>query len=84
MIVKVDITTCPLSPEQKPHVLCSFYFDGTTVVCTNELFLKLARAMGAIGADGKTYFPADGMAFMNALPVLYKGPHLRATQPVEM
>lgn len=81
MTVRVDIVHGSKTRASEAIVLCSFFFDGTTVTCTNETFLKLARTMGVIGTDGKTCFPSDGMTFMEALPKLYRGPHLKATEP---
>lgn len=79
MTIKVDIFH---GGTDRPVVLCTFRFDGHKVTCTNETFLKLAGTLGARGADGHTYFPRDGMPFMQALPILYQGPHLRAAAPV--
>ena len=84
MKLKVDILHgMQTTRDGKPLVLCSFVFDGANITCTNDTFLKLARSMGVIGADGKTYFPKDGADFLHALPNLYKGPHLTATEPRE-
>lgn len=84
MNVKVDIVHGSLHEAGKAVVLCTFFFDGQTVSCTSETFLKLARSIGAIGNDGATYFPKDGMPFMRALANLYHGPHLVATAPIEI
>lgn len=83
MDMKVDIVHGDRLVAGAPLVLCTFRFDGQRVTCSNETFLKLAGSMGAIGADGRTYYPRDGMAFMRALPILYRGPHLRALDPVQ-
>jgi hypothetical protein len=84
MNFRVDIVHGLIGESDKPVVLCSFFFDGEKVTCTNETFLKLARTMGVIGADGRTYFPEHGMDFLRALPILYSGPHLKATDPVQV
>ncbi len=84
MKFKVEIMHGSLSAAGKPVVLCTFFFDGETVTCTNEMFLRLATLMGVIGEDGKTYFPKDGLPFLRALPNIYHGPHLVATKPVEI
>lgn len=83
MRMRVDIVHGGTAEAEKPLVLCSFFFDGRQVTCTNDTFLKLANAMGVVGADGRTYFPRHGQAFLNALPFLYRGPHLRALPPVD-
>lgn len=68
--------------DGRPLVLCSFFCAGGVVTCTNDTFLKLAATMGVFGADGRTYFPKDGEAFLRALPNLYHGPHLVASEPI--
>lgn len=83
MKLRVDITHgLQRGRDGRPLVLCSFFCAGDQVSCTNATFLKLARSMGVIGADGRTYFPSDGEAFLRALPNLYHGPHLIASEPI--
>jgi len=58
--------------------------DSGVVQIDNEQFADLWRKKGIVGrADHGRLYPKDGQAFVDELPYMYKGSHLRA-QPIPL
>jgi hypothetical protein len=78
MKLKVVITDYSSEPASAVDVV----LDGTELRCDNPYFYEFLTKSGAMGYDGKTFFPKDGKAFMDALQVQFSGSFVRASAPV--